>query len=436
MRLAERIHCAHYEILCGHMEAEHRQLFASRDRQSRSMLIRWADGWEFAFTHRARLSLSKERLLKSGGWLARIAESYSSYDIADRLFRSLGILVGESDPASLEVAEVVVGTGELDRRLGQLQRATQRCQLALEIARRQNTARAHRLAARVLYELAYIDYYRGNAGSALRWLADSHAEARIAGDAVGAGIARAISASIQLEEGTLGNPIEALRVESRNFAALAGSAEVTGEGRHMFANRWRVNSEIHGMQALLAVGEVESAWCAYEAQVANDPNPSSAGNATLAFTGACIALARGDLDGAAALAEQSRIATPHPFGSQEAAASIAALYGVISLARGDMDLARDGFFEAQALNPELRNAKGQAWAAFGLAILAAAAGDRVGALASLDVGIARCALCCAPLQRALLEFREALEPGGPQQQATDWQARLVGLTGPLQKQYW
>jgi tetratricopeptide (TPR) repeat protein len=156
------------------------------------------------------------------------------------------------------------------------------------------------------------------------------------------------------------------------------------------------------------------------------------GNATLHLTGACIALAEGRLDEAAALAESSRKATPTPVENQEAFATIASVYGIISLARGDASRARDAFHEATNLNPEYRNAKGQGWAALGLAILATEVGDHTAALAALDVGITRCARCYAPVRVALTELRSEIAAGAPRAER-DWKMVLRALTGPLPK---
>jgi tetratricopeptide (TPR) repeat protein len=218
-----------------------------------------------------------------------------------------------------------------------------------------------------------------------------------------------------------------------NFAALAESEEIKRLGRHVFANRWRVNCDVHTMQALLASGEVMAARRAYEECVANDPNPSQLGSATLALTGACIAIAEGHLDEAAALTTRARKVTPLPFELQEGAAVITAVYGVISLERGDINSALDAFNEATALNPALHNAKGQGWAALGLAVLAIETGDRSAAISALDLGIMRCARCFAPVRHALSEMRTELDAGLPLRSERNWKAVLRALTGPLPK---
>ncbi len=432
MTSIERIHLAIYRDLCGKVEAEHGRLFSSFNRQGSSTLDRWSEIWAFAFNHRKTLLLPPEDLVKTGVLLARVAESYTAHEIADRVFRCLDTLVKERDPNGLEMAEILVGAGELDRRCAQLDRATERCNRALEIGSVQDTPAAHKLVSRILYELAYIDLYSGDADSALQRLAFSHAKADKAGDAVGAGIARALSAAIRTDQGVLGEPVETLRAESLRFAALAESDEIKRIGRHVFANRWRVNCDIHAMQALLAAGKVRAARHAYDNYVTNDPSPSRHGNATLALTGACIALAEERIDEAATLAERSREATPLPFDIQEAAAVVTSLYGVISLARGDAQRARDAFNEAIHLNPALHNAKGQGWAALGLAVLAIEAGDRSSALAAIDVGITRCARCCAPVRLALTELRAEIAAGLPCSKH-DWKMVLQALTGPLPK---
>lgn len=425
-----RIHLGIYRQLCAEVEAEHSRLFSTVDRQSLPTLDRWFEAWAFAFNHQKMLRLPPEDLVKSGRLLARVAESYTTHEIADRVFRYLETLANERDPNGLEMAEMLVGAGELDRRLAQLDRATDRCKRALKIAEVQDTPGAHKLVSRILYELAYIDLYGGDTYSALEGLALSLTQADKAGDAVGAGIARALSAAIRTEEGVLDEPVETLRAESMRFAVLAESDELKRIGRHVFANRWRVNCDIHFMQALLASGEVGPARHAYDDYVTNDPNPSRLGNATLALTGACIALAEGRLNEAATLAERCREATPLPFELQEAAAGVTSIYGVISLVRGDAERARDAFNEATHLNPALRNAKGQGWAALGLAILAIEANDRTAALTAVDVGITRCARCSAPVRRALTDLRAELAAGLPQSDR-DWKAVLRALTGPL-----
>ena len=432
MTRVARIHLGIYRHSCAEVETEHGQLFSTVERQSLSKFDRWSETWAFAFNHRQTLLLPPEDLVKTGGLLARVAESYTAHEIADRIFRCLETLVKERDPNGLEMAEMLVGAAELDRRLAQLDRATGRCQRALEIAQAQDTPAASKLASRILYELAYIDLYDGDAHSAVQRLALSLAAADKAGDTVGAGIARALSASIRIEEGVRGEPVETLRAEATSFTALAESEEIKRIGRHMFANRWRVNCDIHAAQALLASGEVKAARCAYEGCVTNDPSPSKLGNASLAFTGACIALAEGQLDEAATLAKRCREATPLPFELQEAAAAVTSLYGVISLARGDAGRARDAFNEAIQLNPALRNVRGQGWAALGLAVLALEDGDRPAALVALEVGMTRCARSCAPVREALTELHAELTAGTLQSER-DWKAVLQALTGPLPK---
>ena len=323
-----------------------------------------------------------------------------------------------------------MGTGELDRRTGHVDRAFTRFNDALKLIESQETAAAHRLASRTFYELAYLQIYRGDAERALEKLARSQVEADACGDSVGAGIARALGAAVRSEEGVLHEPIETLAAEARNFTALAQSEELKRNGRHVFANRWRVNCDIHSMQALLAAGEIDRAARAYDDYVRSDPNPSRLGNPWLAFTGACIALARGHVEQAATLAIQCREAMPKPIEFQEAVASVIALYGVISLVRNDTERAREAFVEANNLDPALRNAKGQGWAALGLAIIALESSDRSKALDVLEVGIARCARCCAPVRRALMEMREDVVEGSVRL-GEELRADLRALTGPL-----
>jgi tetratricopeptide (TPR) repeat protein len=421
-----------YRRICAEVEAEHGRLFSTADRQSLSTLTRWFEAWAVAFHQRKAVQVPAEDLVKNGRLLARVAESYTAHEIAERVFRGLETLSKERDPNGLGTAEILADIGELDRRLAQLDRATERCNRALDIARVQGTPAAHKLVSRILYELAYIGLYTGDTCSALQRLEQSRVEADEAGDSVGAGIARALSAAIRSEEGVFDEPIEALQAESKHFAMLAESEELKRTGRHVFANRWRVNCDIHHVQALLVSGEIGAARQAYDDCVANDPNPSALGNATLALTGACVALAEGHLDEAAKLAERCRNATPVPFENQEAAATIASVYGVISLARGDVWRARDAFNEATRLNPALRNAKGQGWAALGLAVLAIEAGDRTAALAALDVGITRCARCCAPVRHALTELHAELAASAPRSKR-NWKAVVQALTGPLPK---
>jgi hypothetical protein len=431
MTRAVRIHLELYRHACRRVEIAHGLLFSTSDRKILSEFGQWSDSWAYAFGHRKALQLPPEDLVTTGRLLARVAESYTEHDMADRVFTCLRTLFEEGDPNRLEMAEMLVGAGEIDRRRGRPDRASERCMRALAIAEAYDTPSAHKLVSRIQYELAYVDLYSGDAVSALQRLALSRTEADKGGDAVGAGIARALSAAVLIEEGVLDDAAMTLHAEAMNFAALARSEEIVRINRHVFANRWHLNCKIHHTQALLASGEIMASRQAYNDCV-NDPNPSALGNATLSLTGACIALAEGHLDEAALLAERCRDATPMPFEDQEAAATIASVYGVISLARGDVDRACDAFCEATRLKPGLRNARGQGWAALGLALLAIEAGDGISAVAALDAGITRCAQCCAPVRGALTELRAEIAAGLPRS-GHDWKMVLRALTGPLPK---
>ena len=409
--------------------AEHDRLFSAATLAEPSTTIEeWKDTWTNAFERRSTLNVSPADLINSGRLLARIAETYTLREIVDDLFGRIELLISEGDPDELQMAEVLIEAGELDRRLGRLESAVDRFNRALAIAERPDTAASHKLLSRVFYEFAYIDLYAGDAEAATRQLALSEAEANEAGDLVGAGIARALTAAVLIEEGVLSDAFRLLQAETANFARLATAPEIIRANRHVFAGRWRMNCEMHEIQTLLASGEVAAARQATD-RIASNPNPSIVARSSLDFIDASIALSEGNLNRAAERTSACRSATLEPKNRQEAYATICALYGVIELVRGNREGARSSFQEAVDLDAALRNARGQGWAALGLASLFMEDGDTRAAISVLEVGIDRCARCCAPVRRALVELRTVLE--GSAASTRDWTAVLRGLAGPI-----
>ena len=370
----------------------------------------WMSAWENALA--GVIEVEPSDLLRYGLLLGRVAESYSFNVVAENVMDQLADAAIRREPWVPDPPSVLITAGEFNRRRGNRDRAEERFGEAIQIlekdiAAAEDRQRVHKELGRLFYELGYLQRLRGDAGAARAALERSEVECELAGDGVGAEIARSVLAAISYEEGLAEAAVAQYKASLAQFVRMVDDPEVRAAGRSGLARRWIFNARVHLAQAYLAAGNHQAARRELDTQLAEqDQEPSTLGLATLKRVEAQLLLAEDDLGSAEAAIAASRQAldTQGDLKTVDMAAATVAITGVIRALTESHASAQSCFEEACQLPPELYNYRGQAWACAGRAILAREAGDADAALRAIGEGLDKVQRGGAPIRSFLLQL--------------------------------
>lgn len=376
--------------------------------------------WNNARSGDRVLAVSRQEQVRFGELLGRVAEGYSRHDIAEEVFDRLTEDALDNNSAIAKPIELLITAGEFNRRRVNLPKAQARFMEAKKyLEDRLITAQdltvfisLARQLGRVLYELAYIERFHGNAMAEIATLDHSARACTLGHDPVGASIARTLQAMVFCEEEGGSGPISTIQRELQRLSHLAEDETMKRERRDGFARRWIRNAHLHLVQALLTNSNVAAAREVFEVYREHEAEePSRIGLVTLRRIEAQLCLAEGLLDEAhEAIGKAWNASEEHAsLALIERGASTVAVAGVIHVLQGLRTSANDCFTQARNLPIDLHNHIAHGWAAMGDAILKMETGDRQAAREAVFYGLHAVQHCGAPTRRALLHLWSAVE---------------------------
>lgn len=397
-------------IFCSHLS----DLRTADLRQKRSediqgeVKVLYAN-WEQAYA--GVIPVLPSDLVRFGLLLGRFAESYSLQNVAEQVLDQLGDDAAARVPWIERPAEILITSGEFNRRGGDLSKAETRFSAAVSILEEdlsvaEKGQRAHWELGRVFYEFAYLNRLRGDAAAAIAAIERSEVECELGGDIVGIEIAKSLQATVLYEEGMPNASIMRYQTCVARFEELVADPTIAAAGRLGFARRWLVNTRLGLGQAYLATGNISEARAIIESQVVDVSNgPSTLAMATARRIEAQLRLAENDLEGAAmAIGVSRQIINNNDENLTEGAATTLAIVGLVN-ALGDDDTSALSCFDAACgLQADLHNHRAQGWAWAGRAILARNAGDMECARRAVLDGLKCVERCGAPVRRFLLKL--------------------------------